>query len=240
MTENPAFLWETEAMRETTQRRAERDRSPRADWLTLRDAHVATSIPVETLRKWARRDAVDSYLDESTNLRMVSLASVRRRAASLGRDVRRVSPSPPPPRAEERVASAPEAVERYEIGPAAMQPEEPPAAEQQDGTMIVPIAAWDKMLMQLGNLHEAGQQLAEARERAAKAETEARFLRERLAEIRAELGSPAPQHREAPTDPTDREHPASPPDEHDAVATTAGSQRLWRYVYEGWRHRRRT
>ena len=50
--------------------------------------------------------------------------------------------------------------------------------------MIVPIQAWDKMLNQLGNLHEAGQQLAEARERAAKAETEASFLRERLAEMR--------------------------------------------------------
>lgn len=53
-------------------------------------------------------------------------------------------------------------------------------------TMIMPIDAWEKMLMQLGNLHEAGQQLAEARERAAKAETEAKFLRERLAELRNE------------------------------------------------------
>ena len=39
---------------------------------------------------------------------------------------------------------------------------------------------------QLGNLHEAGLQLASARERAAKAETEATFLRERLAEMRTE------------------------------------------------------
>ena len=53
------------------------------------------------------------------------------------------------------------------------------------GTMLVPIDAWDKMLLQLGNLHQAGQQLAEARERAARAETEAAFLRERLAEMRA-------------------------------------------------------
>jgi hypothetical protein len=50
--------------------------------------------------------------------------------------------------------------------------------------MLVPIDAWDKMLIQLGNLHQAGQQLAEARERAARAETEAAFLRERLAELR--------------------------------------------------------
>lgn len=57
-------------------------------------------------------------------------------------------------------------------------------------TMIVPLDAWNKMLNQLGNLHEAGQQLADARERAAKAETEATFLRERLAELR--VVSPPP------------------------------------------------
>jgi len=68
--------------------------------------------------------------------------------------------------------------------------------------MIVPIAAWDKMLLQLGNLHQAGQQLAEARERAGRAETEARFLRERLAELRRELegrpGGPGPEIEPAP------------------------------------------
>jgi hypothetical protein len=56
--------------------------------------------------------------------------------------------------------------------------------------MLVPIAAWDKMLMQLGNLHKAGQELAEARERAARAETEATFLRERLAELRESNKAP--------------------------------------------------
>lgn len=56
-----------------------------------------------------------------------------------------------------------------------------------DGTaMLVPRDAWDKLMDQLGNLHEAGQMLAEARERAARAETEAGFLRERLAEMRQE------------------------------------------------------
>jgi len=52
--------------------------------------------------------------------------------------------------------------------------------------MLVPRDAWDKLMDQLGNLHEAGLQLASARERAAKAETEATFLRERLAEMRTE------------------------------------------------------
>ena len=61
------------------------------------------------------------------------------------------------------------------------------AGPTSDGNaMLVPRDAWDRLLAQLGHLHEAGQQLAEARERAAKAETEATFLRERLAEIRQE------------------------------------------------------
>ena len=55
--------------------------------------------------------------------------------------------------------------------------------------MIVPVDAWNKMLLQLGNLHEAGRELAEARERAAKAETEATFLKERLKEQREKAES---------------------------------------------------
>ena len=62
---------------------------------------------------------------------------------------------------------------------------------------LVPRDAWDSMVSQLGNLHQAGQDLAEARERAAKAETEATFLRDRLAEMRNEneslrSGAPIP------------------------------------------------
>jgi hypothetical protein len=68
------------------------------------------------------------------------------------------------------------------------EPPPPPrvAASIPEGQMLVPLDAWERMLIQLGNLHEAGQQLADARERAAKAETESSFLRERLAEIRAD------------------------------------------------------
>ena len=89
--------------------------------------------------------------------------------------------------------------------------------------MIVPLDAWNRMLNQLGNLHEAGQRLAEARERAAKAETEARFLKERLADLREELET-------AKRPPADDAEPASP----------ASSQRsLVRKVYDGWRARRR-
>lgn len=157
------------------------------DWLTLKEAEAATGIPVPTLRKWARHDNVPSYLQDTPmgQLRMVSLRAIHERASLLGRAVTGNATVPPadkgrheapkPPRREDEVSH---------------EPEIPP------GTMLVPIDAWDKMLMQLGNLHEAGQQLADARERAAKAETEASFLRERLGELRTELADararPAP------------------------------------------------
>jgi len=66
--------------------------------------------------------------------------------------------------------------------PATTEPDEPPP-----GTLLVPLDSWQRMLDQLGNLHEAGQQLAEASARAAKAEVEAEFLRERVAELNRRL-----------------------------------------------------
>ena len=42
--------------------------------------------------------------------------------------------------------------------------------------LLVPIEAWENVLKQLGNLHEANQLMAESRERAAKAEAEAELL----------------------------------------------------------------
>jgi hypothetical protein len=62
-----------------------------------------------------------------------------------------------------------------------------PESTEETGGVLVPVDQWSRILNQLGNLHEAGQQLADARERAAKAETEAIFLRERLGELRSEL-----------------------------------------------------
>lgn len=65
-----------------------------------------------------------------------------------------------------------------------------PPADKPDPKLdgvLVPLDQWTNLLNQLGNLHQAGQQLAEARERAAKAETEAMFLSERLKEMRHEL-----------------------------------------------------
>jgi DNA-binding transcriptional MerR regulator len=77
----------------------------------------------------------------------------------------------------------------------------PGAMPEEGGAMLVPRAAWDRLMDQLGNLHESGQQLAEARERAARYETEAKFLRERLAELRREREALAGRAGEAPPEP---------------------------------------
>ena len=63
------------------------------------------------------------------------------------------------------------------------------ANETQEENMLVPISAWKKVLDQLGNLHEADKLMAEARERAAKAEAESEFLREKLKNTREELNT---------------------------------------------------
>jgi uncharacterized membrane protein len=94
--------------------------------------------------------------------------------------------------------------------------------------MLVPIDAWNRMLNQLGNLHEAGQQLAEARERAAKAETEARFLKERLAGLREELE----QARDRVTDPPSTLAPTTEDGVKDAPASATS---LLRKAYRAWR-----
>ncbi|MEN8235530.1 MAG: hypothetical protein ABFR89_11500, partial [Actinomycetota bacterium] len=89
--------WETEAIRESRERRRGRPTvsqnrmAPRSkgEWLTLREASEATGIPIGTLRKWCRRESIDSYLesDGEVTLRIVELGSIRRRASALGREI---------------------------------------------------------------------------------------------------------------------------------------------------------
>ena len=96
--------------------------------------------------------------------------------------------------------------------------------------MLVPVDAWNRMINQLGNLHEAGQQLAEARERAARAETETSFLRERLAELRRQVEQePQPQ----PSAPEPQPQPAPMP------ATPEEVEPAWLYLFRRWENRSR-
>jgi len=55
----------------------------------------------------------------------------------------------------------------------------------------VPLSEWRQVMAQLGHLHEAGQALAEARERVGRAETRAEFLTEQLREARGRLADAA-------------------------------------------------
>ena len=62
-----------------------------------------------------------------------------------------------------------------------------PDENQEKDSLLVPLDALNNVLNQLGNLHESSQLMAEARERAAKAEAEADFLREKLKNTRQQL-----------------------------------------------------
>jgi len=144
--------------------------------------------------------------------------------------------APPPPHpAAEQVHGTP-----AEAPPEAPREPERPAAADHGNAILVPLDSWQKMLTQLGNLHEAGQQLAEARERAAKAETEAEFLRERLAELRSEAtasvskpadlspaGQPATPAEHPPADPWSESVPRSTPGKA-LDQLVASTRRAWR------------
>lgn len=191
--------------------------------MTLREGHERTGIPVSTLRKWAMGGNVPTYMQETAvgEMRMISLQGVYLRAQELGRKIDGAPPSTPAPSSPEAVA--PKHHQDPATTPATKEAEVPP------GTTLVPLDAWNKMLLQLGNLHEAGQQLAEASARAAKAETEAAFLKERLSELRDELAKvreaePAPE----PVRPTPQPKSSEPP---------PGNLGILRQIYSSWRKR---
>lgn len=141
--------------------------------ISLREAHHQFGVPATTLASWARSSKVDATKEDGKW--MVTPSSV---AAALS----------------QRHGGKPRTTGSGRRSDAA-------GSVADSTSMLVPRDAWDKLMDQLGNLHEAGQMLAEARERAGKAETEARFLRERLAEMREErdelkgrsITTPSPQ-----------------------------------------------
>lgn len=140
---------------------------PPRGWIRVEQASAVTGVPVTTIRNWARKQKIASKLEEGE--RVVLRGEVMARARHLGRL---------------RPESHADPGEQQTEAPPASRPPEPPLPE---GSMLVPIDEWRRILGQLGNLHAAGQQLAEARERAAKAETEAQFLKERVRELRGRL-----------------------------------------------------
>ena len=224
---DPAFLWETEVLRASAPSRAAGSTPPEGastatGWLTLREASEATGIPASTLRNWARKGKIPTTLEETPSgpRRMVTRHGVEARARELGHEVR-ASHGP---------------VHRPDVVAAPASPAPLDQASPPPGTMLVPIDAWDKMLLQLGNLHQAGQQLAEARERAARAETEAAFLRERLAEYR-ETGS-GPETAPPPPRPTEEEPVRrDDPDPVKPVKMPSFTAYLWRMAASGRRRR---
>lgn len=158
---------DTEALSEGTpgdspvQRRISPESYDEADtWLPLRAASEKAGVSVSALRKWYRAGKIQSRLEPGPtgDMRMVLLSEV---TAGAG--------------------------QRQAPKPTATVTEEPPAASWSDDVLPIPKDAWNKMIEQLGNLHEAGQRLAEEAAGRARAETEAAFLRERITDLLAQL-----------------------------------------------------
>ena len=109
-------------------------------------------------------------------------------SAGFWSEVARLAEPPKPKDDPEPDRPEPVVVERDDPVP---EPEPPtPPADPVDG-VLVPVDTWTKVMDQLGNLHQAGQDLAEARERAARAETQVEFLRQQLADEKAKRRKPA-------------------------------------------------
>lgn len=120
-------------------------------------------------------------------------------------------------------------------GAPAVEHRAPEPGHPDPGTMLVPVDAWNRVLEQLGNLHQAGQELAEAKERAARAETESRFLRERLAELRA----PSPADTAATDAPAGAVADPHAPSEPRAAPARARRLQIIRSAYRDLRQTRR-
>lgn len=91
------------------------------------------------------------------------------------------------------------------------RPSRPKQQETQTDAVLVPMDQWNRLLGQLGNIHEAGQQLADARERMARAETENTFLKERIRDLREKLDSTPETEPEPPATETPPPAPGDPP-----------------------------
>ncbi|MEM7285723.1 MAG: hypothetical protein AAF480_05175 [Actinomycetota bacterium] len=87
-------------------------------------------------------------------------------------------------------AGDPETVVLERDEPVAEPPPQSPAEAPPAEGVLVPLDTWTKVMDQLGHLHQAGQDLAEARERAARAETQVEFLKQQLTDEKAKRSKP--------------------------------------------------
>jgi hypothetical protein len=113
------------------------------------------------------------------------LRGVRRRRQEVGRS--RAGPLPQwrgP--ARERVEVLVEDVAERAAMLAADRPGTTSSSPLPDDMLPVPRDEWARIVAAVGHLHEAGNALAEARERAGRAETTVEFLRERVRALEAE------------------------------------------------------
>jgi DNA-binding transcriptional MerR regulator len=173
MADDPAFVWDRNAAARAGVPAPTASQAVEfGDRITIKEAEQRFGVSVERLRAWARDGSINAVMGpgpKGGRMWLVTAESIARHLADERREAKPTPAAVTPPRA----AAA-------STAPARTGPTE-------DGTaMLVPRDAWDRLMDQLGNLHDAGVQLAEARERAARAETEATFLRERLTELRTE------------------------------------------------------
>jgi DNA-binding transcriptional MerR regulator len=193
MADDQAFVWD----RNTVGRPPRRTGKPSTtasqavefgDRITIKEAEQRFGVSVERMRAWARDGSINALMGPGPRggrMWLVTTESVARHLADERRDAEPSAGRSPAPRPASTAAP-----------PARTGPTE-------DGTaMLVPRDAWDRLMDQLGNLHDAGVQLAEARERAARAETETTFLRERLTELRTERDDYKSKAERSSTPPT--------------------------------------
>lgn len=161
---------------------------PPRRWVPIEDAATLAGVDLDTVEQWVRSGQMTARRTDDGLLVLRSDIPLRR----ARRDAPASEPQPATPDSGRQ---------------------DPPPPPVPEGSMLVPIDEWRRLLNQLGNLHEAGQQVAEARERAARAETEAEFLRERVRELRRRLEeSTAPESPpEPPPEPPAAPEPADDP-----------------------------
>jgi hypothetical protein len=173
-------------------------------WLPAKDAAREASVSVSAVRKWYSKGRIPSRLEPGPtgDRRVVRLEDV-----VAQRDTRRDHGEAP----------------KHATGPPRGNPEAPLEASTGDN-MLVPRDAWDKVMSQLGHLHQAGQELAEEARARAKAETKVEFLQERMGELRAErdkLAEKVEVYRER------LDHEMEPPPEP-APPRSSWWRRVWR------------